>query len=87
MILVHKVLDCVQVAIDTGQRDWRVTSLVSCIYTYTGILSVVAIDLPYNAYTSRITMMLIHKVLDCVQAAIGTGQKECGVTSIVDWLC
>ncbi len=37
--------------------------------------------------TSRITMMFIHKVLDCVQVAIGTGQREWGVTSLVDWLC
>ncbi len=31
--------------------------------------------------------MLVHKVLDCVQVAIGTGQREWGVTSLVDWLC
>ncbi len=37
--------------------------------------------------TSRITMMLIHKVLDCVQVAIVTGQREWGVTSLVDLLC
>ena len=37
--------------------------------------------------TSRITVMLIHKVLDCIQVAIGTGQQEWGVTSLVDWLC
>ena len=30
MMLVHKVLDCVQVAISTGQREWCVTSLVDC---------------------------------------------------------
>ncbi len=32
-------------------------------------------------------MVLVHKVLDCVQVAIGTGQREWGVTSLVDWLC
>ena len=37
--------------------------------------------------TSRITMKLIHKVLDYVQVAISTGQREWGVTSLVDWLC
>ncbi len=29
-------------------------------------------------------MMLIHKVLDSVQVAIGTGQREWGITSLVD---
>ncbi len=29
-MLVHKVLDCVQVAISTGQREWGVTSLIYC---------------------------------------------------------
>ncbi len=37
--------------------------------------------------TFRITMMLVHKILDCVQVAIGTGQREWSVTSLVDWLC
>ncbi len=38
--------------------------------------------------TSRITVMLVHKVLDCVQVAIGTGQREWGVvTSLVDYTC
>ncbi len=32
-------------------------------------------------------MMLVHKVLDCVQVTIGAGQREWGVTSLVDWLC
>ena len=33
-------------------------------------------------------MMLVHKVLDYVQMAIGTGQREWSVTSRpVDWLC
>ena len=32
-------------------------------------------------------MMLNHKVLDCAQVAIGTGQREWGITSLVDWLC
>ncbi len=32
-------------------------------------------------------MMLIHKILDSVQVAISTGQREWGVTSLVDWLC
>ena len=34
--------------------------------------------------TSRVTMILVHKVLDCVQVAIGTGQRKWGVTSLVD---
>ncbi len=37
--------------------------------------------------TSRITMMLVHKVLDCVQVAICTGQRQWGATSLFDWLC
>ncbi len=37
--------------------------------------------------TSRITMMLVHKILDCVQVAIGTGQREWSVTSLVGWFC
>ena len=28
MMLIHKVLDCVQVAISTDQREWSVSSLV-----------------------------------------------------------
>ncbi len=32
MMLVHKILDCVQVAISTGQREWSVTSLVDCTW-------------------------------------------------------
>ncbi len=32
-------------------------------------------------------MMLVHKVRDCFQVATGTGQREWGVTSLVDWLC
>ena len=35
MMLLHKVLDCVQVAIGTGQREQSVTSLVDCTYNYT----------------------------------------------------
>ena len=31
--------------------------------------------------------MLIHKVLHSVQVAIGTGQREWGVTSLVDCIC
>ena len=34
--------------------------------------------------TFRITMMLVHKILDCVQVAISTGQREWSVTSLVD---
>ncbi len=37
--------------------------------------------------TSRITMMLVHKVLDGFQVAIGTTQREWGVTSLVDCTC
>ena len=32
-------------------------------------------------------MMLVHKIFDCVQVAISTGQREWSVTSLVDWLC
>ncbi len=32
-MLIHKVLDCVQVAIGTGQREWGVTCLVQCTCT------------------------------------------------------
>ena len=46
MMLVHKILDCVQVAISTGQREWGVTSLVDCSCTCTSILSDAAIDVP-----------------------------------------
>ncbi len=36
MMLVHKVLlDCVQVAISTSQREWGVTSLVDCTWITT----------------------------------------------------
>ena len=34
-MLVHKILDSVQVAISTGQREWGVTSLVDCIWITT----------------------------------------------------
>ncbi len=37
--------------------------------------------------TSRITMMLVHKVLYCVHVAIGTTQREWSVTSLVDCIC
>ncbi len=37
--------------------------------------------------TSRITMMLVHEVLDCVQVAIGTGQREWSVTSLIECTC
>ncbi len=37
--------------------------------------------------TSRITMMLVHKVLDCIQVAISTGQREWGESSHVDYTC
>ncbi len=30
MTLLHKVLDCVPLVIDTGQREWSVSSLVHC---------------------------------------------------------
>ena len=46
MMLVHKILDCVQVAISTGQREWGVTSLVDCTCTCTSVLSDAAIDVP-----------------------------------------
>ncbi len=39
MMLVHKILDCVQVAISTGQREWGVTSLVDCSCTCMSVLS------------------------------------------------
>ncbi len=32
-------------------------------------------------------MMLVHEVLDYVQVAIGTGQREWGVTNLVDCTC
>ncbi len=35
MMLIHKILDCVQVTISTGQREWGVTSLVDCIWITT----------------------------------------------------
>ncbi len=48
-------------------------------------------QLMYHNYvpmlTFRITMILVHKVLDCVQVTISTDQREWGVTSLVDWLC
>ncbi len=87
MMLIHKVLDCVQVAISTGQREWSVTSLVDGACICTSVLSDVAIDVPYKMLTSRVTMMLIHKVLDNVQVAISTGQRKWGVTSLVDCTC
>ena len=34
--------------------------------------------------TSRITMLLVHKVIDHVQVTNGTSQREWGVTSLVD---
>ena len=34
--------------------------------------------------TIRITMLLARKVLDCVQVAIGRGQRKWGVTSLSD---
>ncbi len=40
-----------------------------------------------NILTSGITMNLVYKILDCVQVAIGTGQREWGVTSLVDCTC
>ena len=86
VMIVHKVLYCVQVAISTGQREWVVTSLVDCTCACTGVLSDAAIDLPYN-FTFRITVMIVHKVLDCVQVTISTGQRERGVTSLVDCTC
>ena len=38
MMLLHKVLDCVQVAIGTGQREWSVTSLIECTCTCTSVV-------------------------------------------------
>ncbi len=49
-MLVHKVLDCVQVAIGTGQREWSVTSLVDWLCEHTSVLNDEAIDVQYNAY-------------------------------------
>ncbi len=46
MMLVHKILDCVQVTITTGQREWGVTSLVDWLCTYTSVLSDAVIDVP-----------------------------------------
>ncbi len=37
--------------------------------------------------TIRITMIIIYKVLDCVQVAIGTCQGDWGVTSHVECTC
>ncbi len=53
------------------------------------IYELVGVVLSSNTYqhTFRITMTLVHKVLDCVQVAIGTGQREWGVISIVDCTC
>ncbi len=34
--------------------------------------------------TSRITILLVHKVINCVQVTNGTSQREWGVTSLVD---
>ena len=42
MMFIYKVLDRVQVATGTGQREWGVTSFVDC--TCSGVLSDVAID-------------------------------------------
>ncbi len=84
MMFIHKVLDRVQVANSTGQREWGVTSFVDCTCTCTSVLSDAAID---TKLTSRITVMFIHKVLDHVQVANSTGQREWGVTSIVELLC
>ncbi len=82
-----KILEHFQVSTFVGQRERSVTSLVDCTCTCTNVLNDAAIDVPYTTLTSRVTMMLIHKVLDCVQVAIGTGQREWGITSLVDWLC
>ncbi len=47
------------------------------MYLHSVVLNDAAIDVPFiYMLTSRITMMLLHKVLDCVQVAIGTGQRE-----------
>ena len=40
MMLVHKIFDCVQVAISTGQREWAVTSLVDCTCVNTNCFKV-----------------------------------------------
>ncbi len=75
MMLVYKVLDCVQMSISTGQREWGVTRrFVDCTCTYMSVLNDCSHN--YRMLTSRITMMLVNKVLDCVQVAIGTGQRE-----------
>ncbi len=34
--------------------------------------------------TSRITILLVYKVINCVQVTNGTSQREWGVTSLVD---
>ncbi len=74
-----EIFDQVPVSTFVGQREWSVTSLVYCICTCTSVLNDAAIE----SLTSRIPMTLVHKILDCVQVAIGTGQRECSVTS---WL-
>ncbi len=84
MTFVCKEFDYVQVAIGTGQKERGVgvTSLVDCTYNnYAGVLGDEYIQ---GMLTSRITMTLVHKVFDSVQMAIGTGQREWGVTSLVD---
>ncbi len=42
--LLHEVLDCVPLAIDTGQREWGVSCRVhyDCIYVWVHVLHVTA---------------------------------------------
>ncbi len=90
-----EILDHFPVFTFVGQREWSVlvTSLVdwlcACIICIQVVLSNVTIDglQLYTMLTFRITMMLVHKVLDCVQVAVSTGQREWSVTSLVDCTC
>ncbi len=82
-MILSKINDHIPVSTFVGQRKWSPTGLVRC--TYIGVLSD-AENYYDKLHTSRITMVLVHKVFNCVQVAISTGKREWGVTSLIDWL-
>ncbi len=64
MMLVHKILDCVQVAISTGQREWSVTSLVDCTWITTMLVHKILDSVQVAISTGQIEWS-VTSLVDC----------------------
>ncbi len=85
-MLVDESLDYLQATMGTLKGERSVSSLIHCNCGYKQIVDTRKLTI-CSTHTFWVTLMFLSEILDSLQVSVFVGQREWGVTSLVECTC